>query len=368
MDRTAFIPSPGGLVIIKNGTNGQFVLQFYQKIMTQVQIVESLPYDKWNQFIGTSATGNIFHTPMMMDVFRETVNYEPFLFSVINEYSKEIESLLLVTKIEILSSMLNRFASRMICYGGIIHSTDATNGLLKLFEFYDPIVRNKSIFTEIRNIYPTESFKPDMIAAGYEYEEYLNYIVDIRRDVQKIFRSFSESRKRNIRALEKMGVYVEEVTVMKGIEIVYEILDQTYSRIQVPLADISLFESLMKHLFEKNMVKFFWAKFKDQSLAALVTLLYKDVIYTWYYGSASEFRNLSPESLLIWHVMKWGALNGYRILDFGGAGRPDENYGVRDFKARFNGECVNYGRYIKVYSKTCLKLSKLGYQVYRKLL
>ena len=46
--------------------------------MTQVQIVESLPYDKWNQFVETSATGNIFHTPIMMDVFRETVNYEPF--------------------------------------------------------------------------------------------------------------------------------------------------------------------------------------------------------------------------------------------------------------------------------------------------
>lgn len=336
--------------------------------MTQVQIVESLPYDKWNQFVETSAAGNIFQTPMMMNVFRETVNYEPFLFSVINEYSNEIESLFLVTRIKIFSGILEKLTSRMICYGGIIHKNDENNGLRKLFEFYDPLVRSNCLFTEIRNMNSTESFKPDAIAAGYEYQDYLNYIVDIRRDVQHIFQSFSESRRRNIRALEKMGVYVEEVTAITEVKIVYEILNLTYSRIQVPLADISLFESLMKHLSGKNMVKFFLAKLKDQVLAALVTLLYKDVIYTWYYGSAPEFHDLSPESLLIWYVMKWGALNGYQSLDFGGAGRPDENYGVRDFKARFKGACVNYGRYIKVYSPTRLKLSKLGYQVYRKLL
>ena len=333
--------------------------------MTQVQIVESLPYDKWNQFVETSATGNIFHTPIMMDVFRETVNYEPFLFSVINEHSKEIESLFLVTRIKIFSGILEKFTSRMICYGGIIHNTDENNGLLKLFEFYDPLVRNKCLFTEIRNMNSTGSFKPDMIAAGYEYEEYLNYLVDIRRDIQSIFQSFSESRRRNIRAQEKMGIYVEEVTAISEVETVYEILNQTYSRIHVPLADISLFESLMKHLLKKNMVNFFLAKLKDQPLAAMVALLYKGVIYTWYYGSAPEFHNLSPESLLIWHVMKWGALNGYKSLDFGGAGKPYKQYGVRDFKARFKGECTNYGRYIKVYSPARLKLSKLGYQVYK---
>lgn len=336
--------------------------------MAQVQIVESLPCDKWNQFVDTSVAGNIFHTPMMMDVFRETVNYEPFLFSVVNEYSKKIESLFLVTRIKIFAGILSKFITRMISYGGIIHSINENYGLLKLFEFYDQLIQNKCLFTEIRNMHSTESFKPDIIAAGYKYEEYLNYIVDIKRDVQSIFRSFSESRRRNIRALEKMGVYVEEVAAMKDVETVYEILDQTYSRVQVPLADISLFESLMKHLFKKNMTKFFLAKLKDQVLAALVTLLYKDVIYTWYHGSVSEFYKISPESLLIWHIMKWGALNGYKSLDFGGAGRPNENYGVRDFKARFKGECVNYGRYIKVYSPVRLKLSKLGYQLYRKLL
>jgi serine/alanine adding enzyme len=296
------------------------------------------------------------------------VNYQPFLFSVINEHSKKIEALFLVTQIKIFRDILSKFSTRMVSYGGIIHRANDNQGLLKLFEFYDQLFQNKCLFTEIRNMQNTDLFKPAMITAGYEYGEYLNYIIEIKKDVQSIFRSFSESRRRNIRALEKMGVYVEEMTEMKDVETVYKVLTQTYSRIQIPLADISLFEALMKHLYKKNMAKFYLAKLKDQVLASLVILLYKDVIYTWYHGSVPESYTLSPESLLIWHVIKWGALNGYQRLDFGGAGRPDEDYGVRDFKARFKGECVNYGRYLKVYSNTRLRLSKLGYQLYRKLL
>ncbi len=336
--------------------------------MASIQIVHSLPYGRWIQFVEESSAGNIFHTPFMMEVFRGAMNYEPFLFAAINEVNNEVVSLLAVTKVNIFSKLLSMFSSRMISYGGIIHGADENKGLSRLLEYYDHSFKNKSLFTEIRNVHSTESFKGEMIAAGYQYEDYLNYVVDLRRDASSIFRSFSESRKRNIRALEKKGVYAKEVTEIKEIEKVYKILHQTYSRIQIPLADISLFESAMKHLFNKGMVKFFLAKLKDEDLASLVALLYKGVIITWYYGSNPEFQNLSPASLLIWHVIKWGSLKGYQSLDFGGAGRPNEKYGVRDFKVRFRGSLTNYGRYIKVYSPTILNLSKIGYQIYRKIL
>jgi len=31
-----------------------------------------------------------------------------------------------------------------------------------------------------------------------------------------------------------------------------------------------------------------------------------------------------------------------------GAGKPDEGYGVRDFKAKFGGELVEHGRFIHI--------------------
>jgi serine/alanine adding enzyme len=65
--------------------------------------------------------------------------------------------------------------------------------------------------------------------------------------------------------------------------------------------------------------------------------------------------------------LEWGVENGYRVYDFGGAGKPDEEYGVRDFKAKFGGKLVCYGRNVYVHSQVRLELSKLGYTIYRAL-
>jgi lipid II:glycine glycyltransferase (peptidoglycan interpeptide bridge formation enzyme) len=70
----------------------------------------------------------------------------------------------------------------------------------------------------------------------------------------------------------------------------------------------------------------------------------------------------------MWHILEWGAKNGYRVYDFGGAGRSDEEYGVRDFKAKFGGELVSFGRNAHIHSSTRLAISKAGYEAYRTLL
>ncbi len=57
---------------------------------------------------------------------------------------------------------------------------------------------------------------------------------------------------------------------------------------------------------------------------------------------------------------------GYATYDLGGAGWANEPYGVRDFKAKFRGELVSYGRYRKVYSPLKLTLAEEGYASLRK--
>jgi len=56
--------------------------------------------------------------------------------------------------------------------------------------------------------------------------------------------------------------------------------------------------------------------------------------------------------------LKDGAAKGYKSFDFGGAGSPHEEYGVREFKRRFGGDLVNYGRYMNVHNKILFYLAK----------
>ena len=43
-----------------------------------------------------------------------------------------------------------------------------------------------------------------------------------------------------------------------------------------------------------------------------------------------------------------GHQNIFQIFDFDGAGKPDIPYCVRDYKKKFGGKLVNYGRYTLV--------------------
>ena len=54
------------------------------------------------------------------------------------------------------------------------------------------------------------------------------------------------------------------------------------------------------------------------------------------------------------------------MYDFGGAGKPDEEYGVRDFKAKFGGELVCYGRNTCVHAPVLLQFSRFGYDILRR--
>jgi lipid II:glycine glycyltransferase (peptidoglycan interpeptide bridge formation enzyme) len=65
--------------------------------------------------------------------------------------------------------------------------------------------------------------------------------------------------------------------------------------------------------------------------------------------------------------MTWGHESGYRLLDFGGAGLPEEEYGPREFKRRFGGRLVNLGRYTIVHKPKMLKLIQNLYKVRRRI-
>ena len=49
---------------------------------------------------------------------------------------------------------------------------------------------------------------------------------------------------------------------------------------------------------------------------------------------------------------------GKTIFDFGGAGKPVVHYGVRDYKMKFGGKLVNYGRLTLVHNPIKMKLKE----------
>jgi lipid II:glycine glycyltransferase (peptidoglycan interpeptide bridge formation enzyme) len=158
-------------------------------------------------------------------------------------------------------------------------------------------------------------------------------------------------------------VRVEEI-YKEDLPEAYNLLRETYINAKLPLADISLFYSSFDKL--NRMFKIFAAKHKGKHIGAIFLLAYRDRVYDWYAGSSRDHLHLYPNDLLCWHAIEWSKEMGYKIFDFGGAGKVNKEYGVRKFKRQFGGIKVFHNRLIKIHQPLKLNIAKVGFEIYRR--
>jgi lipid II:glycine glycyltransferase (peptidoglycan interpeptide bridge formation enzyme) len=234
-----------------------------------------------------------------------------------------------------------------------------------LMSEYDKRACKRAVYTEIRNLWHDN--RSLQYLEAYHHEEHLNFLINLDRSEDQVWKLIHGARRKNIRRAYERGLSVEEVSNRSLIPVFYGILKETYREVGIPLADISLFEAGFEIFCSKNLAKFFLARLGDRYVGARAVLLFRGEIYDWYAGADRRYLQHYPNDILVWHILKWGANNGYRVFDFGGAGKPDVEYGPREFKRRFGGELVNFGREALVYKRPEMILAEAGLKAYKSL-
>ncbi len=332
-----------------------------------LKIVNTLNENVWRQFVEQHPQGNVFHTPEMFQVFAQAKNHQPQLWAAVD--GQRVLALLLPVTVTVIGGALQRLTSRAVAYGGVLASPgkEGEMALDFLLQTYNHRAGKRHLFTELRNLADSTAVQGALRENGYLFEDHLNYLVDLKRSPDEVMQHIGKRTRKNIRrALRRKEIHIREADTPEDIALCYTLLHKTYTLAKVPLAHPSLFEAVFRELYPQGMVKFLLAQAGDTYLAASVELLYKDVIYGWYSGSDRAYSKYIPNDLLMWRILKWGAENGYRLYDFGGAGKPDEEYGVRDFKAKFGGKLVCFGRNTCVHSPLKFRASRLGYALLRR--
>lgn len=331
-------------------------------------IVNELPEDDWRDFVDTHRDGNIFHTPEMFQVFNQARGIQPELWAATK--GRRILALFLPVRVTLINQfLLRKFTTRSIVFGSVLstHDSEGHDALAQMLQVYKDEVKGPPMFTELRSLSNLEVLQPILQEQGFFYEDHLNYLIDLEKPAHDIMHLMSKSGRKAIRRSIQSEVIPEEIQERSQIPAYYSLLEQTYKRAMVPLADISLFEAVYSILVPKGMAKMLLARSDGQLAAASLELPYKDTIFSWYSGYDRTFRKFYPNDRLVWHILEWGANNGFSCFDFGGAGRPTEKYGPREFKAKFGGKLVNFGRNTYVHAPYTLSISRTVYQKYRAL-
>lgn len=334
--------------------------------MKPFAIVDSLDRKQWERFVCDHPKASIFHTPEMFEVFQGTRHYTPVMLAAVSN-DGQVLALLLAVRIQSLPNPFGQFASRSILYAEPLcrETPTGSEALSAIVAEHDARIGKQVVFAEVRPLYPPGVEKPILQQSGYQNQEYLNYLVHLRRGRDDLWKSLTSDCRRRIKNNTKKGLEVRDMTTQEGVDLLYAFLELAYQRARVPLADKSLFEHAWRVFRPNDSIRISVAYYDHTPIGASVALTYRDRVFSWYQG-AERLSSLNPMEALNWHEIEWGHEHGFTLYDFGGAGWPNKPYGVRTFKAKFGGDLVQYGRYRKVYSSWKLALAEKGYALLRR--
>lgn len=321
---------------------------------------------KLEKFVAEHQHGNFFQSPGFFHFIEEVEGYKPVQIITTDE-SGEIRGSLLGVYQSNGSNIKSWLSRRLIIWGGpLVADPEDQDTLQSLLKGLKKHGQGKAIYIEFRNFYDMKGMKEVFEQSGFQYRDHLNLLV--KTDEEPLVRKrIKKSRMQRIKTSLKKGAVIKEAETEAEVMDFYAILEVLYrDKVKKPLPALDLFLG-----FHKNpaLCKFFVIIFEGEVIGGSVCPIFGGkTIYAWYVcGDDRKIKGVHPSALANWAAIEFGFQNNYDEFDFLGAGKPDEDYGVRTFKASFGAEEVCFGRYHQVLNKQLYKVGQLGLKVYQKI-
>ena len=160
--------------------------------------------------------------------------------------------------------------------------------------------------------------------------------------------NISTSKRRQLKKAIESGANISEAQTEEEVFEFYTLLLNLYkNKVKKPLPDWSFFKEFYNFSKENKLGIIRLIKFDDKIIGGILSPITPNkVIYEWYVvGLDKEYKKQYPSILATWSPIDYATDNKILQFDFMGLGKPDDYYGVRDFKMKFGNNMVNYGRF-----------------------
>jgi hypothetical protein len=322
----------------------------------------------WAKFVDNHPQGTVFQSPDMYELFRRTARMKPLVIGLLDEQSGELKGILLAVMIRELIGMAGYFSSRAVIYGGPLTDPNAENSSEIIQLLLQRLIREtrmNSVFIQFRNFNSQENNKKKFNRAGFHYRERLNLIVDTR-NLETIKRNISASRLRQVKKGLSSGAKVIAPKSLEQVKEFYDILYHLYKyKVKKPLPGWDFFEQFYNLSREERLGIIRLVEYEGKIIGGILSPVTPGkTIYEWYVcGLDHLYKGVYPSVLATWAALEYATENNISQFDFMGVGIPQREYGVRDFKIRFGGEMVNYGRFARVNNRFVYFTAELGYNL-----
>lgn len=326
--------------------------------------INDIDQSQWDALVKTSPTATWFQTREAFSFFDKLSFMEVIVVAV--ETDGVLKGLAIGYIQKDGGKIKQFFSKRAIILGGPLLSDNVTDDELKiLLNALKDNLKRRAIYVETRNFNDYGTWKNVFEECGFAYEPHLNFHVNT--ETKEIAQAnIGKHRWRYIRISMRDGAKLVESPTWEQVEKFYGILSDLFeTKVKTPLFPIAFF----KELFKLQNAKFFLVEYEGEIIGGSICMCLEGrTVYEWVKCGNEHFhKNIRPSSLATWLGIEYAAENGYPRYDFMGAGKPNEAYGVRDFKAEFGGELVEHGRFVHVCQPVMFGLGKLGVKIMKRL-
>ena len=133
---------------------------------------------------------------------------------------------------------------------------------------------------------------------------------------EELLQSFESKTRYNIRLARRKGVTVRQGT-RDDLKIFYDIMKTTGSRDNFFIRPLSYFQKIYDEMGEKH-ARIYIAEFEGEPIAATMPIYYGNKVWYLYGGSSNKHRNLMPNYLIQWEMIKWAIEEKCDWYDFRG--------------------------------------------------
>jgi len=316
---------------------------------------------QWNALVEKSSTASFFQTPECYEFYSSLSFLQPFVYAV--SENEKLTGLVCGYVISEGNFIKRFFSRRAIVLGGLLLDNEiSTDALQFLLTHLKQELNKQSIYIEIRNFNDYSLFRTNFVSAGFNYQAHLNFHV-ATHDVDSANLQLNRTKRRCLKLSRKEGVEWVETTNPEDVKTYYDMLLQLYkTKIKTPLFPFEFFEKIVQF----PCGKLFVVKYSGKIIGGSICVLLADkTVYEWFVcGLDGRTKNVFPSTLATWAGIEYAASNGFERFDMMGAGKPNEGYGVREFKSEFGGELVEHGRFLYISSP---KLYSFGKYIVKKL-
>ncbi len=311
---------------------------------------------KWSSFAESHSENSIFQSPDIYEFYKEIRNYFPFAFISFDD-DNNIMGILLAVVLRENAGILSYFSSRAIISGGPLIGSECEKKdvLDKLLSKLVVVLKGKTMYIQFRNFFEwTDGELQVFFNHGFSFSKRQNLLIDTT-DKEKLISGISKSKLRQIDEARKNGSVIRTVASISELKEFYKLLKHLYNKkIRKPLADWSFFETFYK-MSLNGKLGIIQLVFKDERVigGAVAPITKSKSIFEWYIvGLDKEYKNNYPSVLATWSLINYALNNDIKCFDLMGLGEPEKDYGVRDFKLRFGGDSVYFGRLERINNKT----------------